>query len=201
MLEKTLSDNIETEWIKETFSTADARHNISILQSSKFNNVSNSKLKKDIINLEIKSKLSEIVELDILPLIGLLEQVNVSGTTNGDLNSFYFFEWLPYIDQLSLMSHASDEDHLIVLHTLNMLRIKFSLSSPNFSWDIKDISDSYIEMLAILERTENHLVEFSIKKSIRRFIHDISVIYNKDKIDNNYQILIDAEIKILDKLL
>ena len=201
MLEKTLSNNIETEWIKETFSTADARHNISILQSSKFNNVSNSKLKKDIITLEMRSKLSEIVELDILPLIGVLEQVNVSGTTNGDLNSFYFFEWLPYIDQLSSMSHASDEDHLIVLHTLNMLRIKFSLSSPNFSWDIKDISDSYIEMLAILERTENHLVEFSIKKSIRRFIHDISVIYNKDKIDNNYQILIDAEIKILDKLL
>ena len=198
---KTLSNNDQKDWVKETIAPHDARNNISILQTSEFNNISNNRIKKDIIDLEVKSKLSELIELDILPLLEMLEKTNVSGNSNGDVGKFYFFQWMPYIIELSSISIISDEDHLIVLNTLNDLRIKFSLSSPNFSWEIRDISDSYIEMISILERTENHLVSFSIKKSIRNFINNIPVIYNNDKIDNNYQKVIDTEIQKLNKLL
>ena len=200
-LAKTLSNNDKKEWVKETNDPHDARDNIYILQTSEFNNISNHKIKKDIIDLEIKSKLSELIALDILPLFQMVDQTNVSGNSNGDVDKFYFFQWLPYINELSSISKISDEDHLIILNTLNNLRIKFSLSSPNFSWEIKDISDTYIEMLSILKRTENHLVAFSIKKSIREFIEDVPLIYDNDKIDNNYQKAIDTEIQKLNKLL
>ena len=200
-IKKFLSNNNKIEWVKETEAPHDSRENLTILNSSEFMNISNNKIKKEIIDLERASKISEIIEIDVLPLFEMLDKTNVSGNSNGDVVDFYFFEWLSYLSELSSISKFSEEDHLIILNTLNNLKIKFSMASPNFSWDLKDISSTYREMILILQRTENHLVSFTIKKSIRKFIEYIPDIYDNNKVDNDYQKVIDSETQMLKKLL
>ena len=144
------------------------------------------------------SKLSDIIELDVLPILGL-DQTYIEGVSNGELADFDFFQWYPYLNKLSETSTFSRyEDHLIILNVINQLRIKFSLSSTNFVWDIKEVVDSYIIIQNLLSESENHLVEFSIKKYINSFVnYYASQIYDDKKLDSEYILFVESEIKRL----
>ena len=193
--------NIKKEWVRETSSPLDSRHNLEVLKVSEFNNMVNKNIRSEIINLEKSSKLSDLIELDVLPLLELLDQTNIKGISNGELDNFYFFQWYSYLTQLSEMSNSSEEDHLIILNVINQLRIKFSLSSPNFVWDIRELVDTYVIILDILSRSDNHLVEFSIKKYISSFINYVPQIYLDEKLDSEYSLIIESEIKRLNEYL
>ena len=200
VLDKELS-NTKKEWVKESYSPLDSRHNLEVLDISEFSNMVNKNIKSEILNLEKSSKLSDLIELDVLPLLELLDQTNIKGVSNGELDNFYFFQWHSYLIQLSEMSIFSEEDHLIILNVINQLRIKFSLSSPNFVWDIKELVDTYVIILDILSKSDNHLVEFSIKKYISSFINYVPQIYLDAKLDSEYSLIIESEIKRLNEYL
>ncbi len=187
----------DREWVRKSLEPYDYRYNLEVLNISEFSNIANKNIKSEILNLEKSSKLSDIIELDVLPLLELLDQINVKGMSNGEIDEFSFFEWYSYLSQLSEYSRFSEEDHLIILNVINQLRIKFSLSSPNFVWDIKEIIDTYVIILDILSRSENHLVEFSIKKYISGFIDELPRIYLDEKLDSEYSSFVESEINRL----
>ncbi|MDA9808644.1 hypothetical protein N9B89_04605, partial [Flavobacteriales bacterium] len=64
VLDKELS-NTKKEWVKESYSPLDSRHNLEVLDISEFSNMVNKNIKSDILNLEKSSKLSDLIELDV----------------------------------------------------------------------------------------------------------------------------------------
>ena len=125
----------------------------------------------------------------------------VIGSSNGGIDQIYFFEWYYYLNELLNYSKVSKQDHIIALQARNQLLITFSLISPNFAWDIKDVTDSYIDIMNLLKDTDNHLVKFSIRNSIRDFINYVPFIYKKDLLDSKYNEILEIELERLNKLL
>ena len=191
----------EDNWVREIFEPIDARHNLYVLENSDFQDLSNKRIKDDILFLEKQSKLSEIIENDLLGLLDLIESINVSGNSNGELRRFYFWSWYPFVRELTEISSFSEQDHLVVLDVLNKLRVKFSSGSPNFTWDIVELVDTYEEMLKITSNSDNYLLAFSIKKSIRQFLVDAKQIYHHEKLDPDFITVVESQLSRLNTLL
>lgn len=191
----------EDNWVREIFEPTDARHNLHVLENSDFQKLSNKRIKNDILFLEKQSKLSEIIENDLLGLLDLIESINVSGNSNGELRHFYFWSWYPFVRELSEISSFSEQDHLVVLDVLNKLRVKFSSVSPNFVWDLEELVDTYEEMLKITSNSDNYLLAFSIKKSVRQFLVDAKQIYNYEKLDPDLITVVESQLTRLNTLL